>query len=727
MIELENLHDKTALEIFNEAKHKIEFINPDWTYQEISDPGITILELLSWLKFDQHEYLNKISNRLRIKLLKLLGIKLKKRCGSKTLIQINNIKQDTDIPKNTKFKANNLIFENQENIFISKSDILSIKFNNPEFNEEKKYYDLNGTEKIQIFGEKNLKPGETREFIIKLSNLFPKNKKINIYFEIFEENSRNKINNNFFIPFAKIKWQYFGILNKIKTWHDFNFIDNTHEFLNSGSVILSHNGEMSSVNENFLIKCKLESSDYDFMPKISKIKINIFEVTQQDTQCESIFIKKSDLKIKQSQEQKNIKFKTSSYLSLYGKHMLYIKNKNQDKNNWIIFERFKVNQDIQAGTCEFEINNQDLDLELELEQNQDFENLNQNESIFLLVSYLKDFENKIIIGSGTGFSNLTFEQNFENLTLYNKCKIIIGEKNKKNLCFKIWNRVDDFFSSSKFDNNFVYEENLKIIAFGDNHHGAIPENEKNNIRFCELCFTNGQDSNIRENMIKDVETQNKILKNASINQILPATGGQDDEILEDGEKRALNLFKNIKRAVTAEDYIKIIKNTPGIMLKDVSIASSNQKLIQNKVYVAIKIPGKNYIPDSYKKNILNWFENFRLINTQIEILDPVIIKINLKIKIILKPGYSCDKLIIEKKLENFFEKINQKMGQPLIYGDLFDTIERFEFVDYLSNLEISSDTNNFENKSNYDNIEAPINGIYKLGKINLVSLLNTDI
>ena len=51
---------------------------------------------------------------------------------------------------------------------------------------------------------------------------------------------------------------------------------------------------MSSVNENFLIKCKLESSDYDFMPKISKIKINIFEVAQQDTQCESIFIKKSE-------------------------------------------------------------------------------------------------------------------------------------------------------------------------------------------------------------------------------------------------------------------------------------------------------------------------------------------------------------------------------------------------------------------------------------------------
>ena len=711
MIELENLHDKTVLEIFNEARQKIEFINPDWTYQEISDPGITILELLSWLKFDQHEYLNKISRRSRIKLLKLLGIKLKKRCGSKALIQISNIKDNINIPKNTKFKANNLIFENNECVFASKSDILSIEFNNPEFNEEKKYYELNGTEKIQIFGEKNLKSGETREFIIKLSNLFPKNKKINIYFEIFENYKRNKINSEFFISFASVKWQYFGILNKIKGWHDFDFIDNTHEFLNSGIINLSHEGEMLSVNENYLIKCKLENSDYDFMPKISKIKMNIFEVTQQDTQCESLFIKKSDLKI----NEEITKFKVSSHLSLYGKHVLYIKNKNY----WEIFERFKINQNINEGTCEFEVPT----------QNQNFENINQDNNIFLLVSYLNssNLEKKMIIGSGTGFSNLTFEQDFENLTVYDKCKIMIGEKNKKNLLFKIWNRTDDFFRSSKFDNHFVYEENLKIIAFGDNHHGAIPESEKNNIRFCELCFTNGQASNIRENMIKDVETQNEILKNSIINQISAATGGQDDEILEDAEKRALNLFKNINRAVTINDYKEIIKKTPGIILKDVSVSSSDEKLFQNKVLIAIKIPDKDYIPDSYKKNILNWLENFRLINTQIEILDPVIIKIDLKIKITLKPGYNFDKHKIEKNLEKFFDKINKKMGQPLIYGDLFETIERFDFVYYLNNLEIMSDADDFENKSNYDNIEVPINGIYKLGKVNIVSLLNIDI
>ena len=82
---------------------------------------------------------------------------------------------------------------------------------------------------------------------------------------------------------------------------------------------------------------------------------------------------------------------------------------------------------------------------------------------------------------------------------------------------------------------------------------------------------------------------------------------------------------------------------------------------------------------------------------------------------------------MDENLENFFKKINRKMGQTLIYGDLFDTIERFEFVDYLNNLEITSDINNLENKSDYDNIVVPMNATYELSNVVVVPLLNTDI
>ena len=93
MIDLENLDDKTPLEIFNESVQKIKHINPKWTYKELSDPGITLIELFSWLKADQHKYLNRVSNVLKVKILKLLGLSLDKRRGSKTLLHISNLKK----------------------------------------------------------------------------------------------------------------------------------------------------------------------------------------------------------------------------------------------------------------------------------------------------------------------------------------------------------------------------------------------------------------------------------------------------------------------------------------------------------------------------------------------------------------------------------------------------------------------------------------------------------
>ena len=85
-------------------------------------------------------------------------------------------------------------------------------------------------------------------------------------------------------------------------------------------------------------------------------------------------------------------------------------------------------------------------------------------------------------------------------------------------------------------------------------------------------------------MINDVETKNKILKNSNIVQISPATGGTDDEKFEDAERRISEIFKDEKRAVILEDYSKIIKKTPGIILKDVSISSSNDRM-RNKIFI----------------------------------------------------------------------------------------------------------------------------------------------
>ena len=226
-------------------------------------------------------------------------------------------------------------------------------------------------------------------------------------------------------------------------------------------------------------------------------------------------------------------------------------------------------------------------------------------------------------------------------------------------------------------------------------------------------------------MINDVETKNKILKNSNIVQISPATGGTDDEKFEDAERRVSEIFKDEKKAVILEDYSKIIKKTPGLILKDVSISSSDDRM-KNKIFIAVRIPDLNFVPESYKKNIVNWFENFRLINTEVEILSPVIIKLDIKIRVILKSGYNVDSSVIKKELKKFVDNLNEKMGQRLVYGDILKRVENLEFVHYLENLDITPTGYDFDSNSNYDNIDVPINALYELGKIDLVSLMNTD-
>ena len=699
MIDFENLSNESPEEIFNKFVQKIDFVNPNWNYRGESDPGITFLELFSWLKFNQHERLNRISNILKIKLLNLLGITLEKRKGSKTLLQIKNAKNNINVPRNTKWKSDSLVFENENSCFVSKSDILSIKIENPEFTSEKKYYDIDSSEEIYIFGYNNIKKGETREFTLVLSDEIPKNKEVKIYFDVIECEGRNKIENSF-ISFAKLKWQYLGDNGE---WLDFIFTDETYQFLKSGVVSLKNTENMKSVDGFYLINCKLIESDYDFMPKISNLRMNVIEVTQKDTKCDPTFIKKKELKFYDNY----IKFSVNNHLCLYGNNIIYV-NKGGD---WVNIEKIDSYKNIES--CTFITEKYNLD------------SLKDDDYAFLVVSHSDDMKEKVFIGNGTGFSNLSFNLNFEDLSVYDEFKIMVGEKIKKELRFKIWNRVDDFFGSSKFSNDFVYEENLKILAFGDNHHGTIPMKEKQNIRFCQLSFTKGSNSNLRENKINDVESKNKSLKNSNIIQITPAKGGTDDETLDDAEKKINNILENTDRAVLLEDYEKIVKKTPGLIIDDISLSSEYDEF-HNKVSIAVKIPGLNYITESYKENIINWMDNFRLINTEIEVLGPLVVYLDIKIKVIINPEFVSKNNDLESEIDLFLKDLNKKMGQNLIYGKLFQKIENLPYVKHVENLKITSSIEDFKDDSPYDNIIVSMNSIYSLRKADIVSLINTD-
>ena len=70
------LDDRTFQDLVNEARIRIAQTCPEWTEHNVSDPGITLIELFAWMTEMVIYRLNRIPDKLHVSLMELLGITL---------------------------------------------------------------------------------------------------------------------------------------------------------------------------------------------------------------------------------------------------------------------------------------------------------------------------------------------------------------------------------------------------------------------------------------------------------------------------------------------------------------------------------------------------------------------------------------------------------------------------------------------------------------------------
>jgi len=70
------LDDRNFQDLVDEARTRITLSCPEWTEHNVSDPGVTLIELFAWMT-DQLLYrVNRIPDKLHVALLELLGVRL---------------------------------------------------------------------------------------------------------------------------------------------------------------------------------------------------------------------------------------------------------------------------------------------------------------------------------------------------------------------------------------------------------------------------------------------------------------------------------------------------------------------------------------------------------------------------------------------------------------------------------------------------------------------------
>ncbi|MEZ4492816.1 MAG: putative baseplate assembly protein [Dehalococcoidia bacterium] len=80
------LDDRSFQEIVNETKKLIPKYTPEWTDHNLSDPGVTLIELFAWMTELMLFRLNRVPDKTYIRFMDLLGIELKEAVPARTML-----------------------------------------------------------------------------------------------------------------------------------------------------------------------------------------------------------------------------------------------------------------------------------------------------------------------------------------------------------------------------------------------------------------------------------------------------------------------------------------------------------------------------------------------------------------------------------------------------------------------------------------------------------------
>jgi predicted phage baseplate assembly protein len=73
-LETPRLDDRSFEDLVEEARRRIPLYTPEWTDHNLSDPGITLLELMAWMSDIILYRLNRVPDKHFVKFMELIGM-----------------------------------------------------------------------------------------------------------------------------------------------------------------------------------------------------------------------------------------------------------------------------------------------------------------------------------------------------------------------------------------------------------------------------------------------------------------------------------------------------------------------------------------------------------------------------------------------------------------------------------------------------------------------------
>lgn len=680
-------------EIMVQARSMINSLYPEWTDFNYHDPGITLIELFSWMKEGQQYFLDQISGESRDRFLKLLGIRRRTKRPASALVKVTP-PEDITVLAGTKLYAGEICFEVQQRKQLIQDDVICCFAAGDQLlqwagrEQLKAGYDL----QIRMFGEQ---PKKGRSFYIGFSHPLPRQEQMEIYIKLFTdyEVKRNPLSGPLPYPLAAIRLQYF----RGGAWQDAeSFDDETNGLIESGRILFRLIEKMEETelfgNRGFFLRLRLARESYDLVPILSHLSTNQMLLSQRDQIIEEVCQKEFE------QAEDSVICTIDTMMALNGRNELYLIDQ---ESYWRVAD-FVKEPDFDTGRSRFRFT---------------IPAAGNHFDEIRVVSTMAEHTGQKLLAKGNGFPDQIYpltgpEVEFESFQL------IVNEGSCPERFIR-WTKVADFSQSGPQDRHYLLDSRKGQVKFGDCIRGMAPKGE---ILITSYAKTLGQKGNVKAykiNHFEGMEPQDIPVFNQE-----NGFGGVNEESQDESFMRARRMLRHSETAVSDSDYERYVMATPGLMLESCKVIppALMEQLKNNVDETAVNIVVKPFsagretrLSDCYRKNILFYLEPYRMIGRKVKLLSPQFVTFDLYVDIVLCSHYLDAEQKVQRTLTEYFDRISNKFGVTIQYSELYGMIDMLDCVSGIHSLSLDvSGTGVLRSKDG--TIKLPPNGGVRLGE-----------
>ncbi|MBS1912598.1 MAG: putative baseplate assembly protein [Bacteroidetes bacterium] len=655
-----NLDDRRFADLVDEAKTLIPRYTPEWTDHNLSDPGITMIQLFAWLSDIVIYRLNRVPDRLYIKFLQLIGVTLKPPVPARAELTftLSNANVSTlVIPKGTRIgtvaptaspsisapttlpqeEQQAVVFETDEALIAIGATMKRVQVYDGATYVERTTANDPLTQPYYPFGSL-AREGSALLMGFSSTALFPTDE-INLYVRVYTD--PNDIvpytcADSTTVPSATVVWEYWAGTS----WEKLRVVkDETIAITTSGHVYFTGPKDIAKTTvgavtdeELYWIRVRLQSSQYEMAPRLEAVLTNTVRATAAVTTGDEV--------AGSSNGTANQTFLTAS-TPIYAGAVRPLEERLLEK------KRLKANPPTEAEQAV-------LDDALRLRE------------------YVKGF--LLEVQEGT--------------------------------TIRPWEEVEDFYNSDPDDLHYTLDRSAGEIRFGNGTQGRIPLAGINNIIARYYRYGGGSNGNAGYGTITDLRAGISGL--GAVTNYWVAEGGADEESVEDAKARAPKELKARDRAVTSQDFEFLALEAPGVRVR-----RAHAMPLYHPDFPGTPVPGVItviVIPESddpkpipsegTMKTVCAYLSARRLLTTEVHVAPPNYRLVRVEASVVAKATADPAQLktTIETKLSEYLhpltggsDGLGWPMGGAVLYSEIFRVVLQVDGVQIVEKVSISID------------------------------------